>query len=101
MRGAALIVLAWNQWPLTRRCLDSLLTDVSHATRIQMERIDRAMAETVDRVHTTTEALQKTVLLPVRQVRGVAAALGAVIGSLNSRRRPTVDQATLDEEMFI
>jgi len=25
MRGASLIVLAWNQWPLTRRCLDSLL----------------------------------------------------------------------------
>ncbi|MEP7042856.1 MAG: glycosyltransferase [Dokdonella sp.] len=25
MRGAALIVLAWNQWPLTQRCLDSLL----------------------------------------------------------------------------
>lgn len=25
MRGAALIVLAWNKWPLTQRCLDSLL----------------------------------------------------------------------------
>jgi GT2 family glycosyltransferase len=25
VRGAALIVLAWNQWQLTRRCLDSLL----------------------------------------------------------------------------
>jgi GT2 family glycosyltransferase len=25
MRGAALIILAWNQWALTRRCLDSLL----------------------------------------------------------------------------
>jgi len=25
VRGAALIVLAWNQWALTRRCLDSLL----------------------------------------------------------------------------
>lgn len=25
MRGSALIVLAWNQWELTRRCLDSLL----------------------------------------------------------------------------
>lgn len=25
MRGTTLIVLAWNQWPLTRRCLDSLL----------------------------------------------------------------------------
>ena len=32
MRGAALIVLAWNQWPLTRRCLDSLLaTDLDGA----------------------------------------------------------------------
>jgi len=25
MRGAALIVLAWNKWPLTQRCLESLL----------------------------------------------------------------------------
>lgn len=25
LRGATLVVLAWNQWPLTRRCLDSLL----------------------------------------------------------------------------
>ncbi|MGB0132782.1 glycosyltransferase [Dokdonella sp.] len=25
MRGAALIVLAWNKWALTRRCLDTLL----------------------------------------------------------------------------
>ena len=81
--------------------VDALLTDVSQATRVQMERIDRAMAETVDRVHQTTDALQKTVLVPVRQIRAVAAALGAVLGSLNSRRRPTVDQVTLDEEMFI
>jgi hypothetical protein len=55
----------------------------------------------VDRVHDTTEAVQKTVLVPVRQVRAVAAAFGAIVGSLNARRRPTVDQATLDEEMFI
>jgi methyl-accepting chemotaxis protein len=81
--------------------VDTLLTDVSQTTRLQLERIDRAIADTVDRVHQTTEALQKTVLVPVRQVRAVAAALGAIVGSLNSRRRPTVDQATLDEEMFI
>lgn len=32
MRGAALIVLAWNQWPLTQRCLESLLaTDLDGA----------------------------------------------------------------------
>ncbi len=81
--------------------VDSLLTDVSQTTRVQLERIDRAIADTVDRVHFTTEALQKTVLVPVKQVRGVAAALSAIVGSLNARRRPTVDRATLDEEMFI
>ena len=81
--------------------VDTLLTDVSQTTRLQLERIDRAIADTVDRVHQTTEAVQKTVLVPVRQVRAVAAALGAIVGTLNTRRRPTVDQATLDEEMFI
>jgi methyl-accepting chemotaxis protein len=81
--------------------VDTLLTDVSQSTRLQLERIDRAIADTVDRVHETTEALQKTVLVPVRQVRAVAAALGAIVGSLNAHRRPTVDRATLDEEMFI
>ncbi|HEU4665375.1 MAG TPA: glycosyltransferase [Dokdonella sp.] len=34
MRGAALIVLAWNQWPTTRRCLDSLLATAPHAAEI-------------------------------------------------------------------
>jgi GT2 family glycosyltransferase len=34
MRGAALIVLAWNQWPLTRRCLDSLLASTPFAAEL-------------------------------------------------------------------
>lgn len=34
MRGAALIVLAWNQWPTTRRCLDSLLATAPFASDI-------------------------------------------------------------------
>ena len=34
MRGAALIILAWNQWTLTRRCLDSLLAQDLDAAEI-------------------------------------------------------------------
>ncbi|HEY0178290.1 MAG TPA: glycosyltransferase [Dokdonella sp.] len=34
MRGAALIVLAWNQWPTTRRCLDSLLATALDAAEV-------------------------------------------------------------------
>jgi GT2 family glycosyltransferase len=38
VRGAALIVLAWNQWPLTKRCLDSLLeTDLDGADIIVVD----------------------------------------------------------------
>ena len=38
MRGTALIVLAWNQWPLTRRCLDSLLsTDLDNVEVIVVD----------------------------------------------------------------
>ena len=31
---AALIMLAWNQWPLTRRCLDSLLASAPFAAEV-------------------------------------------------------------------
>jgi GT2 family glycosyltransferase len=34
MRGATLIVLAWNQWALTRRCLDTLLASELDAAQI-------------------------------------------------------------------
>ena len=34
MRGAALIVLAWNRWPLTRRCLESLLASGPDAAEV-------------------------------------------------------------------
>jgi len=34
MRGATLVVLAWNQWPLTRRCLDSLLATELDAAEV-------------------------------------------------------------------
>lgn len=34
MRDAALIVLAWNQWPTTRACLDSLLASDLFAARV-------------------------------------------------------------------
>ncbi|HEY6544385.1 MAG TPA: glycosyltransferase, partial [Dokdonella sp.] len=34
MRGATLILLAWNRWPMTRRCLDSLLATRPYAAEV-------------------------------------------------------------------
>jgi len=81
--------------------VEAIVTDVSDTTKLQLERVDHTMQDTVRRVEETTEALQKTVLIPVRQIRAAASALTAIFSSLFSKSRPTVDQATIDEEMFI
>lgn len=60
MRGAALIVLAWNKWPLTERCLDSLLaSDREHAEIIVVDNgssdeTPKALAAYADRVRILT-----------------------------------------------
>lgn len=60
MRGVALIVLAWNKWPLTERCLDSLLaTDLDHAGIIVVDNgstdeTPEALAAYADRVRILT-----------------------------------------------
>ncbi len=81
--------------------VDVLLTDVSETARIQMARVDQAVEHSLDRLKETTGAIQKTVLVPVRQVRALALAVSAVFDHLVTGRRPTVDRVTIDEEMFI
>jgi len=60
MRGAALIVLAWNQWPTTRRCLDSLLATTPFAADIivvdngSSDETPRALRDYADRVRIVT-----------------------------------------------
>ena len=60
MRGVALIVLAWNQWPLTRRCLDSLLASDHDQAEIivvdngSQDETPRALAAYADRVKILT-----------------------------------------------
>lgn len=81
--------------------VDSLVDEVEQNARLQMKRLDEALQLNLSRVNDTTAQMQRTVLVPVKQVRGVAAAVGAVLGALVGKPRPTVDQVTIDEEMFI
>jgi hypothetical protein len=82
--------------------VESLLTDLSQTARLQAERVDGGVELTLRRVNETTEIVQKTILEPIRHVRGVVSAVTAVLEHLSgASRRPTPDQATSDEEMFI
>ena len=82
--------------------VESLLDDLSQTARVQAERVDGGVETTLRRVNETTEIVQKTILEPIRQVRGVVFAVTAVLEHLSgASRRPTPDRATSDEEMFI
>ena len=78
-----------------------MLAEFRAGTSDQLQRVDDTLRTTLQRVDETTAALQQTFLVPVRQARGVAAAVDAVFRTLGGRRRPSVDRATQDEEMFI
>ncbi len=82
--------------------VDTLLNDVQSAAKTSFEKVDQSLEQNLRRVNETTEAVQKTFLVPVKQARAVVAAVDAVVKHLaGGRRRPTVDQVTIDEEMFI
>ena|SRR5580704_10351513 len=81
--------------------LESLVSDATDSARLQIERIDVAVGDTVNRVQETTAVMQHTILKPVREVNGVVSGLRAAISTLARGNRASVDHATQDEEMFI
>ena len=81
--------------------IESILNDVSIFSKTQLTRVDKTVEDALEKVTEATDAMQKTVLAPVHQIRAIATALSAIVGSLFGGRRQNVDQATSDEEMFI
>jgi hypothetical protein len=82
--------------------VEALIDDLSQTARVQAQRVDGGLETTLQRVNDTTAIVQKSILEPIRQVRGIVSAVTAVLDHLSgSSRRPTVDRATTDEDMFI
>jgi len=81
--------------------VDELLTDATTRAKVQMERAELVMDDTMTRVQQTVAVVQKGVLRPVREIYGVVAGFRTAIDRLTRGRRATVDHATSDEEMFI
>ncbi len=91
MRGAALIILAWNQWALTRRCLDSLLAqDLDEAEIIVVD--NGSEDETADELNAYAERI-RSVRLPENLgfVRGMNTGIAAA--------RPDDDVVLLNNDL--
>jgi hypothetical protein len=81
--------------------VDELLSDASTRAKVQMERAEMVLDDTMTRVQKTVSIVQTGVLWPVRELTGVVSGVRTFVTHLGRGGRPTVDHATSDEEMFI
>jgi ElaB/YqjD/DUF883 family membrane-anchored ribosome-binding protein len=81
--------------------VDHLLGDVTSRTRRQVEHAEMVVEDSLERVHQTVATLHKGVLRPLREIQGFAAGLQAAFRFLLRGVRPSPEQLTADEEMFI
>ena len=81
--------------------VDELLSDASMRAKVQLERAEMVLDDTMTKVQNTVGILQRGVLTPVRGVYGVITGIRTAVSHLGRGGRPTVEHVTSDEEMFI
>lgn len=97
--STSLVLLNMTKQQLSK--VDELLTDASTRAKVQMERAEMVLDDTLTRVQSTVSVVQRGVLRPIREVHGVLSGVRTAIQHLGRNSRSTVDHATSDEEMFI
>lgn len=84
------------------RRVEGMVTDTGQVLHTQLERIDIATRDVVERINATAHTVQDSVLMPFREAAAMAKGLGRGIEAFFFRKRKsTVDQAHQDEELFI
>ncbi len=81
--------------------VEEVLTEFSARAKVQMERAEMVLDDTVSRAQETVALIHGGIMRPLREIHGVAAGLRTAFLYLFRGTRPNVDQATSDEEMFI
>jgi len=100
LSGEAVAIVRSGRQQVER--IGELLHDAGDRARNRLEQIDEAVDSTIEQVGQVGDAVKRAVLRPVREANGLAAGISAAVSTLVHRsRKPSVDQATQDEEMFI
>jgi ABC-type transporter Mla subunit MlaD len=81
--------------------VDEVVTDATNRARIQMDRVEMVLDDTMDKAQQAVNIVSNGVVRPVREIQGIVAGIQAAFGYLLRSGRPSVDRATSDEEMFI
>ena len=81
--------------------VDNLMGDVTQRARVQLDRAEFVIDDTLSRAHQTVGVVHSGVMRPLREIQGIAAGVKTALNFLAKGNRPSVAQATHDEEMFI
>jgi len=81
--------------------LDKARSEITAHLKVQGERLELVLEDILGRTQEVVGVVQGTILRPVREVTGMVAGVKAAFQMLATGRRPTVDRATHDDEMFI
>ena len=86
------------------RRVEGMVTDTGEVLHSQLDRLDAVTKDIADRINSTADMVQDTVVRPVREVAAVAKGLSRGLEFLFRRNKKSADsyrQAHQDEEMFI
>jgi len=82
--------------------VDELLAKLVGESRAQVIRTDRMVSDLVQKVETTSDAVQRGVLAPIQEVSAIIKGMQAGLEFLFSRRRTTsASEAAQDEQLFL
>lgn len=80
---------------------DQAKGDMITHLKVQSERVELVVDDVLSRVQEVVGVLHGTVLRPVREVSGIVSGVKTAVQTFLLGRRPTVERATHDDEMFI
>jgi len=81
--------------------MDATLTDIIDRTRLQVIRADEFVNHTMDKLEETREAVQRTVVSPVRHISGLMHGVTAGLEAFFARKRGRESANVQQDEMFI
>ena len=81
--------------------IDGVIEDASARAHAQLAHAEMVVDETMSRAQETVAVVQSGIMKPLREIHGVAAGVRTAIYFLMRGGRPSPEQATADEEMFI
>lgn len=81
--------------------VDGVVTDATSRAKVQMDRVEMVLDDTLSRAHQTISAVHGGIVRPLREINGISVGIRAALNHLSQGERPSVAQATSDEEMFI